>query len=351
MFKKGFTLLELIVVIVVAGLLGSIAIVSFDQVKNREKIEITKIEAIAHGKEALALAAFADRSYITDIDFRDVDLNKFLESSQLAASVKGVDIVKGNYWLYTSIHNLNARIYSNGQVEIDGESATPSPSPSVSVSPSPTPSPSVVSTAVITSVSCTSSAVAVCNESADRKAMYLNWSSTNQVSYKIEFTPALPDSQQSSPIISNNIFDTELYLGMGIINTSYSITLSVYPESGQSGTPAVDNITFTPTATTTVSEGSTSSGEGTFTDPSNNTVIERAANETNLSVNSANWQYIEITYNDQVRRIYKSNGVSNDNPLFKTSNTKVNIALPSTQAISINVKYNGGSSGNIYILN
>lgn len=348
MIQKGFTLLELIVVIVVAGLLGSIAIVSFDQVKNREKIEITKIEAIAHGKEALALAAFADRSFITDIDFRDVDLNKFLENSQLAASVADVDTVKGNYWLYTSIHNLNARIYSNGQVEMDGESSEPSPTPTPT--PTPTPSPSLASTALITSVSCISSAVAVCDEDANSKAMYLNWSSTNQGSYKIEFSPTLLVAENNSPVISNNIFDTELYLGRAAINTTYTITLSVYPESGQSGVPAIDSITFTPRATTIISEGSTSSGEGTFTDPANNTTIDRSTNETNLSVNSANWQYIEITYNDQVRRIYKSNGVSNDNPLFKISNTKVNIALPSTQAISINVKYNGGSSGKIYIL-
>jgi hypothetical protein len=180
--------------------------------------------------------------------------------------------------------------------------------------------------------------------------MVLNWSSSNQGSYKVEFTPDLPVRPAQSPIISNNIFDTELYLGMGTKNIAYTITLSIYPESNQNGTPATDTIIFTPSATTTVSDGGSTSGTGTFTDASNNTTIERSLNETNLSVNSANWQYIEVAYNGTTRRVYKSNGVSTDNPLFKISNTKVNLQLPSTTPITITVKYNGNSSGNIYIL-
>jgi prepilin-type N-terminal cleavage/methylation domain-containing protein len=345
--KKGFTLLELIVVIVIAALLGSIAIVTFDNIKYKQKVEITKVEAKAHGKEALAFAVFENRNYIEDTDFRETDLNKYLDSTQLASSVKGTDSL-GNYWLYTSVHNLTAKIYSNGDVVMDlsNPSVTPSPTPT----PTPSPSPSIISTVSITSITCTSSTVATCDENTSSKAMVLNWSSSNQGSYKVEFTPDLPVRPAQSPIISNNIFDTELYLGMGTKNIAYTITLSIYPESNQNGTPATDTIIFTPSATTTVSDGGSTSGTGTFTDASNNTTIERSLNETNLSVNSANWQYIEVAYNGTTRRVYKSNGVSTDNPLFKISNTKVNLQLPSTTPITITVKYNGNSSGNIYIL-
>jgi len=349
--KKGFTLLELIVVIVIAALLGAIAIVTFDNIKYKQKVEITKVEAKAHGKEALAFAVFENRNYIEDIDFRETDLNKYLDSTQLASTVAGTDSL-GKYWLYTSVHNLSAKIYSNGVVIMDlsNSTTTPSPTQTPSPTPTPTPTPSIISTASITSITCTSSTIATCDENITTKAMVLNWTSSNQGSYKVEFTPDLPVRPAQSPIISNNIFDTELYLGMGTKNIAYTITLSVYPESDQKGTPATDTIIFTPSASATVSDGGSTSGTGTFTDASNNTTIERSLNETNLSVNSANWQYIEVAYNGTTRRVYKSNGASTDNPLFKISNTKVNLQLPSTTPITITVKYNGNSSGNIYIL-
>jgi len=56
--RKGFTLLELIVVIVVAGLLAAIAIPSFNNVKTEAKKQAGFQEASAFVKEINALAAF-----------------------------------------------------------------------------------------------------------------------------------------------------------------------------------------------------------------------------------------------------------------------------------------------------
>jgi type IV pilus assembly protein PilA len=56
--RKGFTLLELIVVIVVAGLLAAIAIPSFNNVKVEAKKQAGYQEAVAFVKEINALAAF-----------------------------------------------------------------------------------------------------------------------------------------------------------------------------------------------------------------------------------------------------------------------------------------------------
>ena len=56
--RKGFTLLELIVVIVVAGLLAAIAIPSFNNVKTEAKKQAGYQEVVAFVKEINALAAF-----------------------------------------------------------------------------------------------------------------------------------------------------------------------------------------------------------------------------------------------------------------------------------------------------
>ena len=56
--RKAFTLLELIVVIVVAGILAGIAIPSFNAVKEASNKEAAVQEANAFAKEVTALAAF-----------------------------------------------------------------------------------------------------------------------------------------------------------------------------------------------------------------------------------------------------------------------------------------------------
>ena len=73
--KKGFTLLELIVVIVVAGLLAAIAIPSFNNVKVSAKKQAGYQEANAFAKEVTALAAFTqedDASDYTDEAITDI---------------------------------------------------------------------------------------------------------------------------------------------------------------------------------------------------------------------------------------------------------------------------------------
>lgn len=67
--RKGFTLLELIVVIVVAGILAGIAIPTFNQVKSKANQESARQEAYAFAKEVTALASFTeadDASLFTD---------------------------------------------------------------------------------------------------------------------------------------------------------------------------------------------------------------------------------------------------------------------------------------------
>ena len=67
--RKGFTLLELIVVIVVAGILAGIAIPSFNAVKTKAKESAAVQEAKAFAKEVTALAGFtqaADAADYTD---------------------------------------------------------------------------------------------------------------------------------------------------------------------------------------------------------------------------------------------------------------------------------------------
>jgi len=67
--RKGFTLLELIVVIVVAGVLAAIAIPSFNAVKTKTKENAAIQEAKAFAKEITGLAAFTtaeDASDFTD---------------------------------------------------------------------------------------------------------------------------------------------------------------------------------------------------------------------------------------------------------------------------------------------
>ena len=72
--RKGFTLLELIVVIVVAGILAGIAIPSFNAVKTKAKESAAVQEAKAFAKEVTALAAFTQASDASDFtDEADAD--------------------------------------------------------------------------------------------------------------------------------------------------------------------------------------------------------------------------------------------------------------------------------------
>ena len=72
--RKGFTLLELIVVIVVAGILAGIAIPSFNAVKTKAKQSAAVQEAKAFAKEVTALAGFTQADDAADFtDEADAD--------------------------------------------------------------------------------------------------------------------------------------------------------------------------------------------------------------------------------------------------------------------------------------
>lgn len=70
--RKAFTMLELIVVIVVAGILAGIAIPTFNSVKTRMNEQRAVQEAKAFAKEVSALAAFTEagdaEDYTSDAD-------------------------------------------------------------------------------------------------------------------------------------------------------------------------------------------------------------------------------------------------------------------------------------------
>lgn len=64
--RKAFTLLELIVVIVVAGILSGIAIPTFQAIKNKSNEQRAVQEASAVAKEASGLAAFSNPAVVAD---------------------------------------------------------------------------------------------------------------------------------------------------------------------------------------------------------------------------------------------------------------------------------------------
>jgi prepilin-type N-terminal cleavage/methylation domain-containing protein len=66
--RKAFTLLELIVVIVVAGILAGIAVPSFNAIKDRSAKEAAYQEAVAFAKNVTGLAAFNDPADVLEAD-------------------------------------------------------------------------------------------------------------------------------------------------------------------------------------------------------------------------------------------------------------------------------------------
>ena len=98
--RKGFTLLELIVVIVVAGILAGIAIPSFNAVKTKANEQRAVTEAKAFAKEVTSLAAFTEAA----------DASSFTDEADADAA--------GSYnaGVYTSSNGLDVAITINGDV-------------------------------------------------------------------------------------------------------------------------------------------------------------------------------------------------------------------------------------------
>jgi len=92
--RKAFTLLELIVVIVVAGILAGIAIPSFNAVKTKSNEQRAIQEANAFAKEVSALAALTElddaANYATEADIDTpgtYSLGVFTSSNNLEVAI------------------------------------------------------------------------------------------------------------------------------------------------------------------------------------------------------------------------------------------------------------------------
>ena len=92
--RKAFTLLELIVVIVVAGVLAGIAIPSFNAVKTKANEERAVSEAKAFAKEVTALAAFTEAADAADFtDEADADSGgSYDDVTGLFTATNGLDV-------------------------------------------------------------------------------------------------------------------------------------------------------------------------------------------------------------------------------------------------------------------
>lgn len=145
----------------------------------------------------------------------------------------------------------------------------------------------------------------------------------------------------------------------GAMTAEGSVTFTL---CGSTITPAT--ITSAPassTTTTVPAELDTSGDEsatappstGTFTDTSNGLTIERASTQMQAATSTANWEYISVTYNpgtgEVTDTVYKTSGADVVGVLTRNSNTSVTIALDSSVAFTLTIKYNGKSTGTIYI--
>lgn len=92
--RKGFTLLELIVVLVVAGILAGIAIPSFNAVKQKSNEQRAVTEAKAFAKEVTMLAAFTEGDDAEDFTAEaDADsAGTYDDATGLFTSSNGLDV-------------------------------------------------------------------------------------------------------------------------------------------------------------------------------------------------------------------------------------------------------------------
>ena len=206
--QGGFTLLELIVVIVVAASLAAVAIPSFKAVTTKTGERSALIEARELGREALDIAAFDSRELLTIDDFLSGDLDRSMSGVQLAMDRSYIDDETSPFWLYTSERGVNVRIYSDGSVVL-GESGN---------------GPITIADQSV-SVHCIGSGVTTCT---DNRAMYVRWRTTSQSSARVTLTPSTS---------RGTIFETtadanrELYVGLGTPGEVYTATVTVYQDN------------------------------------------------------------------------------------------------------------------------
>jgi prepilin-type N-terminal cleavage/methylation domain-containing protein len=99
--RKAFTLLELIVVIVVAGILAGIAVPSYNAIKDRSAKEAAYQEAVAFAKNVTGLAAFNDPA-----DVLDADVTAALAESDGITGITGAADLEGQVTANGKTFNL-----------------------------------------------------------------------------------------------------------------------------------------------------------------------------------------------------------------------------------------------------
>lgn len=133
--RRGFTLVELIVVVVILAVLAAIITPSFNLMIYRFKYRATVTEATALAREALDHGLLERRFHITTPDFRENDLDRSTEGTQTASGTTP--------WSYTSQHEITVYIQDNGDVTSDeaGDVIVGSArGGAMSTNPTPTPS-------------------------------------------------------------------------------------------------------------------------------------------------------------------------------------------------------------------
>jgi hypothetical protein len=222
--RISFTLIELVVVIIVATTLAAVGLATFREVTHRATEQSALSEARALSKEAVAMAKLASRESIISSDFTSNDLDNSNVGIQYAEERNGVDQEDKNYWLYTSRHKINVRIYDDGTAALDTFEYISAQEPKISGS---------------LRMYCVGLGV---NSCTDDRAIYASWESSEQSSYKIEITPATSRYSSVSRTADN---DREIYLGMGQLGSTYQVTLTIYKDNNFTDISKTEIISYT----------------------------------------------------------------------------------------------------------